>query len=141
MSDHINELYDKNGNLIGALLTAEAWAHVREDVLKALGLAEKPEPEPMAEPISDWQTLQEYWDFDYPVDKDVACEHCGNATEDWEADNPRRFFLTSANLAGLVAFKCVKCQSRIIKRHFKDEILTECSPYQDEKDDTKEARY
>ena len=93
------------------------------------------------EPIPDWETLKEYWDFSYPVDLDVACEHCGNSTEDWTGDEPRLFRLTSANLAGLVAFKCMKCKAKITKRHFKDKILTECSPYRDSKVTSKEGRY
>lgn len=142
MSDHINELYDKDGNLIGALLTAEAWSAVKDDVYSRLGL-QKPVPsqEEAPEPLSEWETLKEYWDFPYPVDMDVACENCGNATEDWSADEPRRFRLTSANLAGLVSFKCMQCQAKIAKKHFKDEIKTECTPFQDSKVSTKEGRY
>lgn len=141
MSDHINELYDKDGNLIGALLTAEAWTTVREQVMAALGVAEEPAEQERPEPLSDWETLKEYWDFPYPVDVDVACENCGNATEDWTADDPRRFRLTSANLAGLVAFTCTQCRAKISKRHFKDEIVTECAPYRDSKITSKEGRY
>ena len=141
MSDHINELFDKNGNLIGALLTAQAWTAVRDQVLKALGVQEQPAEPTFSEPLSDWVTLQEYWDFPYPVDTDVSCEHCGNTTEDWAQDEPRLFRLTSANLAGLVAFKCMKCQSKIVKKHFKDKISTECTPYRDSKITNKEGRY
>lgn len=142
MSDHINELYDKDGNLIGALLSAEAWTVIKDDVYTKLGLTpEKPVVQEVAEPLSDWETLKEYWDFQYPVDMDVSCEHCGNQTDDWSADTPRRFYLSSANLAGLVAFKCVNCQSKIVKKHFKDTIKTECTPYQDSKIKHKEGRF
>ena len=141
MSEHINELYDKDGNLIGALLSAEAWSHVRGTVLSSLDLEEKPAQPEIKEPTSDWETLKEYWDFDYPVDMDVACENCGNSTEDWSADEPRKFHLTSANLAGLVSFKCSGCQAKVLKKHFKDEIVTECTPYRPDKDLNKEARY
>ncbi|MCJ2165167.1 MULTISPECIES: hypothetical protein [unclassified Pseudodesulfovibrio] len=141
MSDHINELFDKNGNLIGALLTAQAWTAVRDQVLKTLGVQEQPAEPTFSEPLSDWATLQEYWDFPYPVDTDVSCEHCGNNTQDWAQDEPRLFRLTSANLAGLVAFKCMNCQSKIVKKHFKDKISTECTPYRDSKITNKEGRY
>jgi len=141
MSEHINELYDKDGKLIGALLTAEAWSHVRETVMSALGIQEKPAVAPIKEATGDWETLKQYWDFAYPVDMDVACAHCGNSTEDWSADEPRKFYLTSANLAGLVSFKCTACQAKVLKKHFKDEIVTECTPYRPEKDLNKEARY
>jgi len=141
MSEHINELFDKDGNLIGCLLSAEAWNHIKNDVSDKLGI-QLSEPEPtIFEPISEWETLKEYWDFDYPVDMDVHCSECGNTTEDWSVDEPRRFYLTSANLAGLVSFNCVQCKSKILKKHFKDEIVTECTPYQENKDLNKEARY
>lgn len=141
MSDHINELFDKDGNLIGALLSAEAWAVVKNDVFSKLGLKDTTLPKIKPEPTKDWETLQEYWDFSYPVDTDVACEHCGNATDDWAADDPRKFRLTAANLAGLVAFQCQECQAKIVKKHFKDTILTECTPFQDKKAQDKEGRY
>ncbi|BDQ34263.1 hypothetical protein [Pseudodesulfovibrio portus] len=141
MSDHINELYDKDGNLVGALLTAEAWAVVRDQVMSALGVVETPVEQERPEPISEWETLKEYWDFQYPVDVDVACENCGNSTEDWTADDPRLFRLTSANLAGLVAFTCTQCRAKITKRHFKDKVTTECAPYRDSKITRKEGRY
>lgn len=141
MSDHINELYDKNGNLIGALLSAEAWTAVRDQVLTALGIQEQKAVPVRPEPTSEWETLQQYWDFPYPVDTDVHCENCGASTEDWAADDPRIFRLTSANLAGLVSFQCQNCQAKVIKRHFKDKITTECQPYLDEKNTSKEGRY
>ncbi len=141
MSDHINELFDKDGNLIGALLSAEAWKVVKNDVFSKLGLKDTTLPKVNPEPTKDWETLQEYWDFSYPVDTDVACEHCGNATDDWAVDDPRKFRLTAANLAGLVAFQCQNCQAKIVKKHFKDTILTECTPFRDEKARDKEGRY
>ncbi len=141
MSEHINELFDKDGNLIVALLTAEAWTEVREQVMGALGVAEAPVEPVIAEPLADWEILKEYWDFQYPVDVDVACEHCGNTTDDWTADDPRLFRVSSANLAGLVAFKCMKCNAKVTKRHFKDEILTECTPFIEAKTKSKEGRY
>jgi hypothetical protein len=141
MSDHINELFDKDGNLVGALLTAEAWTAVRDQVMTALGVRETPAEQEKPEPLADWETLTQYWDFPYPVDMDVACEHCGSKTENWSEDEPRLFRLTSANLAGLVAFKCMNCRAKVVKKHFKDEIVTECTPYQEEKLTSKEGRY
>ncbi|MBG0790591.1 MAG: hypothetical protein H0S80_08865 [Desulfovibrionaceae bacterium] len=141
MSEHINELFDKDGNLVGALLTAEAWTTVRDQVMAALGVDEQPAEQERPEPTADWETLQEYWDFPYPVDVDVNCEHCGNATDDWTADEPRLFRLTSVNLAGLVAFTCMNCRAKVTKRHFKDKIVTECAPYLDSKVTSKEGRY
>ncbi|MGE4422292.1 MAG: hypothetical protein AB7D39_08350 [Pseudodesulfovibrio sp.] len=141
MSDQINELFDKDGNLIGALLTAEAWSSVRDQVMNALGVRETPTVEEKPEPLADWEMLTQYWDFPYPVDMDVACEHCGSKTENWSEDEPRLFRLSSANLAGLVAFKCMNCRAKVVKKHFKDEIVTECTPYLEEKITSKEGRY
>jgi len=141
MSDHIHELFDKDGNSIGALLSAEAWSAVKTDVLAKLGLAEEAPIQEKPEPVADWDTLKEYWDFSYPVDTDVVCEHCGNATDDWAADEPRKFRLTSANLAGLVSFQCQNCRAKVVKKHFKDTITTECTPFQDNKVRSKEGKY
>ena len=141
MSDHIHELFDKDGNPIGALLSAEAWAAVKADVLRKLGLEEAEAPEVKPEPVADWETLKEYWDFPYPVDTDVACENCDNATDDWSADEPRKFRLTAANLAGLVSFQCQNCKAKVVKKHFQDTITTECTPFLDEKVRSKEGRY
>ena len=68
MPDQINELFDKDGNLIGALLTAEAWTTVRDHVMNALGVPDTVEPVENPEPMSDWEMLTQYWDFPYPVD-------------------------------------------------------------------------
>ena len=141
MSDHINELFDKDGNLIGALLSADAWAAVSRDVYALLGVDSPAVVEETPEPTSDWETLKEYWDFPYPVDTDVHCEICGAKTDNWEADDPRVFRLTAANLAGLVSFKCVQCEAKVVKKHFKDEIKVECTPFRAEKTKNKEGRY
>lgn len=137
-NDHITELFDKAGNPIGCLVSAEAWAAIKPAALKALGIQEAREERP--EPIADWETLKEYWDFPYPVDTDVHCEQCGASTQNWENDTPRKFRLSSANLAGLVAFSCQQCKSKITKKHFKDTITVETKPYR-EKDQRKEGRY
>ncbi|WP_031482263.1 hypothetical protein [Maridesulfovibrio frigidus] len=136
--DSLTELFDKSGNLIGALLTAELWTKVKPHILPLLP---KAEPEERPEPMSAWVELKQYWDFSYPIDLDVKCDHCGSTTEHWEIDSPRKFRLVSANLGGLVSFKCSECKSRITKQHFKDKIVTKCTPFIDEKDKNFEARY
>lgn len=141
MSDHINELFDKDGNLIGALLSADAWNASKKSVLAALGLKDQTQEPEKPEPTKDWETLKQYWDYSYPVDTDVHCEQCNNSTADWAADEPRKFRLTAANLAGLVSFKCMQCNSKIAKKHFNNEIKTECTPFLDAKASAKEGRY
>jgi hypothetical protein len=136
--NNITELFDQKGNLIGALITAELWTKIKPSLKEYLPNQEPPEkPEPMA----DWEMLRDFWDFPYPVDMDVKCDHCGNQTDNWQEDEPRKFKLTVANIGGLVSYKCCKCKSRISKRHFKDEITTETTPYQESKDANKEACY
>lgn len=126
------ELFDAQGQTLGALLGPEAWALVRETVLSRFAPAEAAAPE-AGEPMQDWRDLVQNWDFKYPVDHDVACGECGNATVAWELDEPRKFVLTAANLGGLVAFRCLGCQAKVMKRHFKDIIKVETRAFQPEK--------
>ncbi|MDP2848495.1 MAG: hypothetical protein Q8O35_09910 [Humidesulfovibrio sp.] len=126
------ELFDAKGQPVGALLGPEAWAFVRETVLSRFAPTERTTID-VEEPMQDWRDLVQYWDFKYPVDHDVCCGHCGNTTDAWELDEPRKFILTVANLGGLVTFRCVACQSKILKRHFKDVIKVETKPYLKEK--------
>lgn len=138
MNDHVRELFDKDGNLIGCLLTAEAWQSVGDKVKNLLGIREEPAQAP--EPLHEWETLKEYWDFNYEPDMHVHCECCGSSTPDWQQDEPRKFLLSSATLGGMVTFTCLECRAKVLKKHFKDEIVTECKPFQD-KDKRLEARY
>lgn len=140
MSDKtITKLYDAQGQLLGVLLSPEAWQAV-QPILEPAGndVAAIKEPKEL---LGDWETLKSCWDFPYPVDTDVACEACGASTEDFQADDPRKFLLTAASLSGLVSFYCRNCRAKIIKRHFKDVIRSETKPYQEEKDSRNEARY
>lgn len=131
-STAFQELFDCEGKALGALLGPEAWELVREIVLSHFA------PVPAAlparpEPMQDWLDLVAFWDFPYPVDRDVSCSVCGTSTDNWEQDEPRKFFLTAANLGGLVTFCCATCQAKVMKRHFKDAIKVETRPYQPEK--------
>lgn len=126
------ELYDAKGQCLGALLGPEAWALVREQILARFA-PEAAEPADVSEPIQDWNDLVQFWDFKYPVDVDVACPLCGNSTADWQHDEPRKFHLTAANLGGLVTFRCLGCQAKVMKRHFKDCIKVEAKPFVAEK--------
>lgn len=122
------EIFDANGNCLGAILGPEAWALAREHVLARFAPSPAPEALPV-EPLEDWRALVEYWDFKYAVDLDVSCTVCGNVTDNWELDQPRKFWLTAANMGGLVTFRCLGCQAKIMKRHFKDVIKVEVRPF------------
>ena len=131
-SPEFQELFDAQGQPLGALLGPEAWSLVREAVLARFSPAEAAAPA-IEEPLQDWRDLVQFWDFPYPVDHDVACAACGNTTSAWELDEPRKFLLTAANLGGLVTFRCQSCQAKILKRHFKDGIKVETRPFLPEK--------
>ena len=135
-SPHLLELFDAAGAPRGLLLSPELWAKVRDDVLprltKALYVLDpacRPEPEERPEPMAEWETLLQYWDFTYPPAYDVSCAHCGSSTPDWRADEPRKFRLRNANLGGLVTFQCQTCKSLVLKKHFKKHLTVECQPY------------
>ena len=120
------EIFDAEGNCLGAILGSDAWLLVRDKILAkyqaTLSVASE-----VPEPMQDWNDLVQYWDFKYP------CSICGNETVDWQRDEPRKFYLTAANLGGLVTFKCLGCNSKIMKRHFKDSIKVEAKPFVPEK--------
>ena len=138
ISPHCLELFDAAGSPRGLLLSPELWAAVKKQLLplleKALPTVDpsfRSEPEERPEPMAEWDSLLAYWDFTYPPSRDVACEHCGNATEDWTLDTPRKFRLRSANLGGQVTFQCQGCQALVLKKHFKKHVAVECRPYVD----------
>ncbi|MBS3778884.1 MAG: hypothetical protein KGY41_00670 [Desulfovermiculus sp.] len=129
----VQTLSSGTGQAVGVFIPIELWTEVQAEVLPLLQVAwerlhggqQKVEP---AEPIDDWKLLLDHWDFKYPVERKVACGHCGQTTDNWQEDLPRKFVLKSASLGGLVTFECQVCQSRVIKRHFKDGIKEETTP-------------
>lgn len=131
-TDEFQEIYDAQGQPLGAILGLKAWALVQDEVFKAFAPVPQQQTLP-AEPIEDWRVLVKAWDFKYPVDLDVVCTVCGSGTENWELDAPRKFWLTAANFGGLVTFRCLQCQAKIMKRHFKDVIKIEVRPFTQER--------
>lgn len=138
ISSHFLELFDAAGVPRGVRISPELWAKVRDRLLPVLNKALyeldpacRPEPVEKPEPLAEWETLLAYWDFTYPPDYDVACEHCGASTPDWRADDPRKFRLRVANLGGLVTFQCQSCKSLVLKKHFKKHLTVECQPFVD----------
>lgn len=123
----IRYVVDAKGKPEGVFIEEEMWQHVCQHVLSVV---EKlyPSEDLFVEPMGDLQLLEKYWDLRYELPTDVACETCGATTEDWKADEPRKFMLRAANMGGLLAFQCVSCKSRITKRHFKDKVTVTCTP-------------
>lgn len=133
LNDHFLPMYDKDRKLIGIFLSPALWAKAEaalspaiDRVLEELNPALKKED---VEPMKDWENLAQYWDFQYPMPFDVHCEHCGNDSQNWKKDDPRKFTLRSATIGGLVNFECQKCNSRILKKHFKKHVDVECRPF------------
>lgn len=121
-------LYDSSGKLLGVFIPYQIWDQLDPRLKAVLSVSERA-PQSFKEPLDDWKTLKQIWDFPYPVDTDVNCTVCGNATADWERDEPRNFFLKAASIGGLVSFECARCRARIRKNHFKDAIDVSCIPF------------
>ncbi len=128
----IQALYGDEGEFLGLFIGPEMWYRIEKEVApviqRELDKLEQRNQPTLKEPLDDWDNLKKFWDFRYPVDYDVRCEHCGANTENWQADDPRKFQLKAASLSGLVSFECRGCGSKIIKKHFKDRITVETSP-------------
>ncbi len=131
---HVVPLYSKDGSLYGILLSPQIWEMVGrkvgpilEGALDAMYPAlasQKPEP------MEDWQTFKDYWDFKYPFNARVECKACGAVSEDWEHDPEKPFHLKNASLSGLCVFHCKQCSATVRKKHFKDHICFEATPLQ-----------
>jgi len=130
-------LFNEQGELYGVFLSADLWQELLPKVRPVLEQYLAPKKRVHEEPMLDWEQLKQYWDFHYPVNYEVACEHCGSGTEDWEKDTPRLFRLLVCNLGGYVRFECQHCKSVITKRHFKKHIETTCKPCPEESDSKK----
>ena len=118
-------LHDANGALCGVQLSPALWERTKSHIVKAL--ASNPIIE-ASEPLDAWEEFKRYWDFDYPFCANVECLHCGAHCDDWEHDPTRSFILRTANLGGLLVFRCAACGTTIRKKHFKDHIVFEMTP-------------
>lgn len=126
----IKRYYNEHGELEGVFILHPLWRAIEKSINPILerGLVEL-NPKQKKEPLGDWEDLQKHWDFKYPVDWDVTCGHCHNQTENWSTDIPRKFFLTAVNLGGLVAFQCLACKAKIVKKHFKKHMDIKTTPF------------
>ncbi|MFO7728282.1 MAG: hypothetical protein R6X11_08130 [Desulfonatronovibrio sp.] len=127
----VQPLYNETGRLMGVFIAADKWFENEKDLEAILfpGQSSQSSPEARPEPVKDWEVFLSYWDFNYPEEKKVKCDNCGSNTEDWSQDNPRKFVLKAANIGGMVSFQCQQCSFRVTKKHFKDHICYECTPF------------
>lgn len=137
-------LCDETGEVYAVQLSMDVWEKVEAHVTKAAESAGAPEaaedPPLKPEPLADWNTLTEYWDFKYPVNHSVRCD-CGQETEHWLEDDPRKFWLTACNLGGLLTYRCMACKAKVTKRLFKDKVTFQTTPFVPEQNQRKNARY
>ncbi|NCC24918.1 MAG: hypothetical protein EOM25_06935 [Deltaproteobacteria bacterium] len=119
------KILDQEGVLVGVFIPATIWNMIRIQVVPILEKASQPIEKPHNEPMHDWDQLCKYWDFRYPLSMAVECGRCGQKTDDWQSDEPRKFRLKAANLGGLASFECCQCHARINKKHFKDKVTVE----------------
>ena len=131
--DDITTLYDNHGNMFGIFISPKLWAAVGKDVQPILDRHFDKTEKPRLEPMDDWNRLLDFWDFSYEMDMSVTCEHCGNTSDDWMKDEPRKFQLKAANIGGMTCFECQACKARVTKRHFKDKISCSCTPFCEKK--------
>ena len=118
-------LYDAKGTLRGVQLSRTLWESAKTHILAAQ------EPQPAVEtrePLDAWEEFKQYWDFKYPFCANVECRNCGARCDDWEHDPARQFRLCTANLGGLLVFRCTACGASIRKKHFKDHMVFEMTP-------------
>lgn len=127
------ELVDGKGAVHGVCIRGDIWDAIKGEVTPLIKAIVQPQEPARPEPLHDWETLLQYWDFAYPPDRIVVCDQCGARSEDWMADDPRKFTLKAATMAGLVNFECQQCKARVVKRHFKDRYKFECRPFIPEK--------
>lgn len=119
-------LYDADGKLCAVQLSSALWKKVEAGVFAA---AQSPvESRAAPEPHEAWEEFKLYWDFKYPVCADMLCLHCGTRTQDWEHDPAHPFQLRSAQLGGLLVFRCINCGATVRKKHFTDHTAFEASP-------------
>ncbi|MFO7817684.1 MAG: hypothetical protein ACQES5_00785 [Thermodesulfobacteriota bacterium] len=125
----IQYLYDSENNFLGVILSSDLWERAKFDLqphIAAINAGNEDKADQSSvlqnEPIDDWDRFLQFWDFRYPQENGVICNACGNSTDDWVADEPRKFYLKAANIGGLVAFHCCACGARVLKRHFKDGV-------------------
>lgn len=125
MSSEITYITTTKGEILSVVVPYAIWERLEPSVQKLLRADDKPVQRP--EPMEDFETLMQYWDFRYPYSPAVRCPSCGTSTDDWRADPEHPFWLTNATLGGLLVFRCQHCGATVRLKHFLDHVAVEFS--------------
>lgn len=118
----ILHLHDSEGSLKGVFISASLWKKL-EPLLNSFQQTQTINTS--SNVTKEFSNFLQCWDFRYPYDPGVVCPNCQTAVQDWQKDNT--FILHTANIGGLLVFKCSVCGSTIRQKHFKDKRVTEFS--------------
>lgn len=125
---HVHYLVTRDGHCQAVQLSMTLWEMVEKQVLAAAArLSEGDDPFTKPQSMAQFADFKSYWDFTYPYEPHVHCEHCHASTENWEEDPAHPFHLTNANIAGLLVFRC-RCGATVRKKHFHKKVVFECTP-------------
>lgn len=132
-SNHIHYLVDAQGKCAAVQISAALWERVQKTVKNAESVLTGKGHDPFAvpAPMQAFEDFKSVWDFRYPYEARVECKACGAVTENWEDDPARPFHLTNANFGGLLVFRCRACRATVRKKHFRDHVAYECTPFAD----------
>lgn len=123
MSSDISYIVTDKGDILSVVVPYDLWQRLEPEAKKLLAASEKPALRP--EPMADFETLMEYWDFRYPYSPAVTCPACGKSTDDWRNDPEHPFWLKNATLGGLLVFHCQHCGASVRQKHFTDHVAVE----------------
>lgn len=124
MEDEILYLYDTTGRLICVQVPALLWQKLQPACQKLLDQAEKDAQ--TGHRLEEFADFMSAWNFPYEYKPEVNCPGCGYHTCNWQ--NGDDFRLHSANIGGILVFKCLKCGSTIRQKYFKTHMALEFTP-------------
>ena len=123
MSSEISYIVTSKGDILSVVVPYDLWQRLEPEAQKLIAASEQPALKP--EPLADFETLMEYWDFRYPYSPAVTCPACGKSTDDWRNDPEHPFWLTNATIGGLLVFHCQHCGATVRQKHFTDHVAIE----------------
>lgn len=125
MDTSIQYLVNAEGEIQAVQIGYNLWKKVENTVKSALKQKEEDKNTQKEQPLKDFETLMQFWDFSYPYKPTVTCPHCNISTNDWKNDTKNPFILTNATIGGLLVFHCKNCGTTIRQKYFKDHVCYE----------------